>query len=266
MQSTVPDRKTRNAILTFVRNRYFYGKRLDVVDFEREQDYLNGKRWLLNRLVSGYGVLCGLDVKPAQKGRAVVVTPGVALDRGGREIVLPRQSEQVTLPPRPPKKAGHYKQPQEGPHPQQNHCEPEDFVHLCICFQQCEGDPVAVTVDDCGQPASCSASSIQERYKLIIRECKAPEIELDCGASDLVINGRLSYSSLVERVTRCSPELPADLCIPLANIRLPPGEEGPQAADIDITARPIVYSNDLLFDLVLALVGEAPAHNRGGKK
>jgi len=44
------------SVKTFVRNRYFYGKLLDVFHFELEQNYLNAKRWLLTRLVTGYGV------------------------------------------------------------------------------------------------------------------------------------------------------------------------------------------------------------------
>ena len=257
MQSILHEKKTREGLHTFVRNRYFYGKLLDVFHFELEQDYVNGKRWLLNRLISGYGVLCGLDVQPADKGRAVVVTQGIALDRGGREIVVTRTSEPIAVPPRPP----------DAPdkHPA-GHCETEPYVHLCISFQQCESDPTPVLVDDCGEAAACSASSIQERYKLFIRDCKAPEIDLDCGVPDFVLNGRIRYEALVERVTRACPEIPADLCIPLANIRLPEGDDPPHASDIDINPRPIVYSNDLLFDIVLAMAGETPAHHRGGKK
>jgi hypothetical protein len=248
------DAISRDGIHTFVRNRYFYGKLLDVFHFDLEQDYLNGKRWLLNRLVNGYGVLCGLDVQPVEKVRAVKVTPGIALDRGGREIIVPRTSDAIPLRP-----ATTSHQPPPG------YCD-EDYVHLCICFQQCESDPTPVLVDECGQATSCSASSIQERYKCIIRDGKAPEINLGSGMADFVLNGRLNYYALVERVTRACPELPADLCIPLANIRLPPGEDPPEASGIDICPRPIVYSNDLLFDIVLALAGETPARSRGGKQ
>jgi hypothetical protein len=257
MQSTMQYAKLRDGVHTFVRNRYFYGKLLDVFHFELEQDYLNGKRWLLNRLISGYGVLCGLDVQLAPQGRAVVVTSGVALDRGGREIIVPRTSEPVPIPPRPATAPNQ---------PSPANCEPEDYVHVCICFQPCESDPTPVLVDECGQATTCSASSIQERYKCIIRDCKAPEINLDSGVPDFLLNGRLNYYALVERVTQSCPELPADLCIPLANIRLPSGDDPPQASDIDISPRPIVYSNDLLFDIVLALAGETPARNRGGKQ
>jgi hypothetical protein len=257
MQLTLRDAKLRDGIHSFTRNRYFYGKLLDVFHFELEQDYLNGKRWLVNRLVSGYGVLCGLDVQPAEKGRAVVVTPGVALDCAGREIIVPCTSEPIAIPERPAAKPV---QPPSG------NCEPEDYVHLRICFQQCDTDPAPVLVDDCGQATACSASSILERYKLVINDCKAPEISPGSGAADLVRNRHLSYHALVDRVTRGCRDLPADLCIPLANIRLPSNDTKCVPQDIDISARPIVYSNDLLLDIILALTGEAPASNRGGKQ
>ena len=44
------------------RNHFFYGKLLDELHLRMEQDYFNGKRWMLNRLGLGHGVLCGLEV------------------------------------------------------------------------------------------------------------------------------------------------------------------------------------------------------------
>ena len=257
MQSNSHDMKTRSGLQMFVRNRYFYGKLLDVFHFELEQDYSNGKRWLLNRLISGYGVVCGLDVQPTDKVRGVKVMQGIALDRAGREIVVPRTSATVEIPARPEKDPAHHRQ---------GNYDYDDYMHLVICFQQCESDPTPVLVDDCGQATSCSSSAIQEGYKLLLRDGKSPEIDLECGVPDFTVNGRLNYYALVERVTRGCPELPADLCIPIANIRLPEGEELLEVADIDISPRPIVYSNDLLFDIILGLVDESPAYNRGGKQ
>jgi hypothetical protein len=256
MQSNSHELKHRSGLQAFRRTNYFYGQLLDVVHFELEQDYLNGKRWLLNRLITGYGVVCGLDVQPADKVRGVKVTSGIALDRAGREIVVPRPSSAIEVPARPP---------QDPTKHSNGNCEQEDYMHLCICFQQCESDPSPVLVDDCGQATDCSNSAIQERYKLILRDCKAPEVDR-CGLSNFMLNGRVNYYALIERVTRGCPELPADLCIPLANIRLPNGDDQLEASDIDISPRPIVYSNDLLFDIILGLVDETPAYNRGGKQ
>ncbi|HEX7317677.1 MAG TPA: DUF2793 domain-containing protein [Pyrinomonadaceae bacterium] len=77
---------------TVDRNRYFYGKLMTVRDFLREQEYFNSKRWLINRLLFGGGIVCGLDFSTV--GGADVTTtlvdiqPGVALDPVGREVAV----------------------------------------------------------------------------------------------------------------------------------------------------------------------------------
>lgn len=72
----------------FERNRYFYGKLLTVRDFEVEQRYHCTKRELLNRLVHGAGVVCGLGVTASDES-TLMVESGMALDYQGREIVVP---------------------------------------------------------------------------------------------------------------------------------------------------------------------------------
>lgn len=79
---------------TFQRNKYFYGKLMSVRDFEIEQAYFNEKRQMLNRILHGPGIVCGLDdpsvtAGPDGKVRITFLKGGVALDRGGREIVVP---------------------------------------------------------------------------------------------------------------------------------------------------------------------------------
>jgi hypothetical protein len=255
--NSIQDAKAKTGIHTFVRNRYFYGKLLDVFHFELEQNYLNGKRWLLNRLVAGYGVLCGLDVRPAPQGRAVIVTPGAAIDRCGREIIVPRNSEPQTVRDKPAP---------DPTKPPTTDCDKQDYVHVCICFKQCESDPAPVMVDDCGMATTCTSSSIQESYCIEIKDGRAPEIDLVTSIPDFVLQGRLNYMALVERVTRGCNDVGVDCCIPLANIRLPNGDDPVQTGDIYIDARPIVYSNDMLFDILLAMAGDLPTRARGGKQ
>ena len=76
------------ALVAPVRNRYFYGKLLDVRHFDLEQAYLIGRRRLLNRLGLGAGVLCGLEVTATPEGQ-IQISAGVAVDGRGREIVVP---------------------------------------------------------------------------------------------------------------------------------------------------------------------------------
>jgi hypothetical protein len=70
------------------RPRYFTGQLLSAADFELEQQYLIRKRYLHNRALHGSGVVTGLTVTVATSGAAIVVEPGLALDRQGRELEL----------------------------------------------------------------------------------------------------------------------------------------------------------------------------------
>jgi len=71
------------------RNRYFYGKLLTVRDFEAEQNYAINKRCLLNRVLQGAGVVCGLGVT-VDNDSTLIIGSGLALDYQGREIVVER--------------------------------------------------------------------------------------------------------------------------------------------------------------------------------
>jgi hypothetical protein len=70
----------------FERNHYFHGKLLSARDLTDEQRYFNEKRWLINRMVLGWGIVCGLDVKVAD-GR-LIINPGLALDCCGHELLV----------------------------------------------------------------------------------------------------------------------------------------------------------------------------------
>jgi hypothetical protein len=80
----------------FERPRYFAGKLLTEADFELEQRYHIEKRWLLNRMFQGAGVVSGLEVVAGGQG-AVTVAPGFALDPRGREILV-CEPQQVGIP------------------------------------------------------------------------------------------------------------------------------------------------------------------------
>ena len=83
---------------TFARNRYHHGQLLTDQSFQLEQHYVKEKIWLGNRLITGYGVVCGLDVKLGDDRCSVYVTPGVAIDKWGREIIVPADTAPQPLP------------------------------------------------------------------------------------------------------------------------------------------------------------------------
>ena len=80
------------SLSTFERNNYFYGKLLTVRDFEAEQKYNIEKDRLIDRLILGEGIVCGLEIQLEPQTAAntlnLTLTPGVALDRSGSEIVV----------------------------------------------------------------------------------------------------------------------------------------------------------------------------------
>ena len=76
-----------NELFPFNRNRYYKGKMLTSADFAAEQQYMNNKRRFVNQMISGSGIVCGLNVISLDD-LSIMVESGVALDATGREIVV----------------------------------------------------------------------------------------------------------------------------------------------------------------------------------
>jgi len=74
------------------RMNYFTGLHLAARDFQDEQTHHRSHRFLHNRMLHGWGVVCGLEVKkneqPGCENRYVTVSPGMAIDCCGREILM----------------------------------------------------------------------------------------------------------------------------------------------------------------------------------
>lgn len=272
-----------------VRNRYFYGKLLDVFHFELEQSYFNSKRWLLNRLVSGYGVVCGLNVQFTADYQSIIVTPGLAIDKCGHEIMVCEPSAPYPLPTPPPDQpapgknggstppaAGANPNPEvpssatgtgprpNGPPPGMEGWDCGKFVHVVLCYQECPSDPVPAMGGDCDTQSLCSPGAIRERYRIEILDGKLPQGRTNSRIADIIVGGNLNYVALANYVTSQSCQSPCpQCCIPLANIRIAEANKtyDPTKA-IDISVRPICYTNDLLYEMILAMQpgqSQAPA-------
>jgi hypothetical protein len=258
-----------------VRNRYFYGKLLDVAQFDLEQSYLNGKRWLLNRLVSGWGVICGLNVQLGPDNQSVIVTPGLAIDKCGHEIMVCRPSYPYPLPAPPTQPATTPTSgtpgttgagggatpatppsgtPRSGQMPMMEGWECGQDVTVYLCYHECPTDPVPAMGGDCDTESLGSPGSIAERYKIVIQPGGLAHARTTSRLADVVVNGVLNYQALANYVTNLSCQSPCpDCCIPLANVRIPDAGQKYDATSIDITVRPICYTNDLLYELILAM-------------
>src|SRR5262249_52438610 len=81
------------------RLRYFTGRYMTARDFRDEQAYHRSHRYLHNRMLHGWGVVCGLHVHPHKDPECakdhVRVDCGFAMDCCGRELPL----EHAEVPP-----------------------------------------------------------------------------------------------------------------------------------------------------------------------
>jgi len=68
------------------RPRYYYGQLLKESDFTDEQNYFLAKLYRHNRLLHRAGVVQGLDLEGREQ--SVVLSPGLAIDGYGRELIL----------------------------------------------------------------------------------------------------------------------------------------------------------------------------------
>jgi hypothetical protein len=131
------------------RLNYFTGRHLAARDFKDEQLYHRSHRYLHNRMLHGWGVVCGLEVmEHAQddcRNRYVKIGSGLAIDCCGREIVVERASccgdEQPGIP--------------------WDKYEPErPWLMLCLSYLECGTEPVPVIHSE----GDCSTEKTQPKY------------------------------------------------------------------------------------------------------
>ncbi len=71
------------------RVNYYFGQLLSQAEFQTEQSYFRKRIRLHNLYQHGYGVVSGLSVSASKDSPGkVTVTPGVAIDSFGNEIIL----------------------------------------------------------------------------------------------------------------------------------------------------------------------------------
>ena len=162
------DPNAPTSLATPARNRYFYGKLLDVPHFYLEQNYLNGKRWLMNRLVSGTGIVCGLAVSPTADGSGLILAPGMAIDAWGREILVanPAWVNPLALTDSQGNALGTVAGPV--------------VVSLCLLYHECAVEPTPVLVSTCNSNGDCAPGTIAERYKFVLQQGPAVDTPLGC--------------------------------------------------------------------------------------
>ena len=219
------------------RNRFFYGKLMDVAQFEKEQSYFRRQQWMVDRFAIGSGVIAGLNVTASAEGAGMVhIEPGVAIDPAGRLIVVHEafsiDAHQLTdaagEPVGAPLTTG--------------------TVEICIAYAEAGVDPVAVLTPHCDAPGDCSPSTIREEFLVLVRNASAPSPNYGCTLGNFAPPPDPALWQLISgKISGAIPPLPVDLCVPLARVNLDDGS-------IDaFTGRPFVPSNSLLWQLLVCL-------------
>jgi hypothetical protein len=151
----------------FRRLRYFHGMLLDDKDFRAEQQYHAGKRRLLNRMLHGSGVVCGLDLKSKKDARWIEVTSGFALDCSGNEIWV-NKTQRVDLasllpPKEKPKSADCKPTPDDGD---------IKTYYIGIRYEEKPTDPVSVYLPSAScEERTCENSRYKEGFCIEVVDC-----------------------------------------------------------------------------------------------
>lgn len=230
------------------RNHFFFGKMMGVAQFEQEQRYGLGQRWLINRLTLGAGILCGLEIDRVGGALKIRIKPGVAVDAIGREIVVPVPYDfdpfdvsahcGVTAAP---VETGSY--------------------HLCLAYHECASDPLPVQQSaDCLGAPDCEHDTTVESFALSLApigaETGAPFacdqwlVPRSTGDNEtsppLMADLQAQLASMLK--TGC-PAPPRHPCVVLGTVII----SGNAVKNVEPDGRRYVYSQAQLLDMILCL-------------
>lgn len=252
--ATAPARQTHDRrrecvpcdIPPFCRTNYFTGRLLTEEDFKGEQRYFRDKFRLHHRVLHGWGVACGLRVKPHPfcPELRLVVEPGVAIDACGYEIVVPREVE-LELPRAPSK---------TGAHDTYANREPDVPLYVCLQYAECDTDFMPAPFDECGCNGEQNRrpSRVCESYTLSVRYGTPARVD-ECPDEDCE---RL----LLEPLKPCPAPGRAE-CIPLAFLgRYAPGDRVTDEMIDNRSYRPLLPSTRLHDRLLRCLLERMPVH------
>jgi hypothetical protein len=225
------------------RNRFFYGKLMDVAHFQQEQDYMRRQQALVNRLALGSGVLAGLNLVAGASPGIVRIMPGAALDGAGRLIVVPQavdvDAHQATdatgNSSGAPLTAG--------------------IMAISLAFAEATTDPVAVLVPHCDAPQDCAPSTIVEEFVVLVRaDAGPPPLNYVCQLGKFAPPPDPALLKLLSaNVSAAIPPLPKDVSVPLGTVNLADGT-------VDaFTERSLVFSNPALWQVAVCLAQQVGA-------
>jgi hypothetical protein len=239
----------------FKRNLYFYGKLMSVRDFKLEQDYMNGKRRLVNRFVYGPGIIRGfgeLSLKNTGGNIEIEFTKGgVAFDCCGNEIVVPDGkvrpvylgAEKLTAMMLT---GGQY--------------------YLYLAYSEIDAEPVPTAANASSCDEKCCNSRKEEDFVVIASENPPDSNTIDCSEipADYHTEEELRewIDQQIKSLLSCE-----DRRVFLAAIIKNKSISNEDSDFVDIVEtlkyRSIVYNNQLLSDLLRCHISTDNPHNLG---
>lgn len=150
MRTTEGAASRKDAVRT-TRLRWFTGRFITARDLTDEQDYHLERHRLHNRLLHGWGTVCGLEVHPHDRADCahewLWVDAGIAIDCRGREIVLPgREAVQWKVDPT-------------------LSSDEDALAILCLCYDECLTEPLPAIVGGCEHGATTEPGRVVERWR-----------------------------------------------------------------------------------------------------
>ncbi|MDT9685267.1 hypothetical protein RND61_24855 [Streptomyces sp. TRM76323] len=245
------------------RLRYFHGQMLGARDFQREQDYHREKSRLRLRSLLGYGVVCGLFVEPvpppdggcppgggpaaeadasvpagedgaepehARRGARVRITPGLAVDCEGNEVVV-RGGCVVDLWKALPRDE-----------------RDTDTVWVGVRYAERPVEPTRAVYDDaCADTSDCEFGWTEECYRICVTGCEPP-VDERCDTCCSRCEHKVLWLARIDRVDWHEPVRRGRIHM---NVRRPFGRHLPTV----ITGINWIHGHTYTVDEARALLG-----------
>ncbi len=230
----------------FERNNYFHGKTLSARDLSAEQSYFNEKRWLINRMILGWGIVCGLEV--TMENGCLAVTPGLALDCCGRELLV---CDREML---------HGRMLADALQVDPCGSSPPIPWALCLEYHECRTEAVALPPSCDHKDRGRDYNRIRDDYRLVFRHWKdaCPEDHsVDCCPYDGLGRKVSLHKALVDRARKCAVCKHCE-CVLIAtgHLHTAPQQAPRIALDPDSWKyRRIVYTNPALAGVIRCVHG-----------
>jgi hypothetical protein len=229
----------------FERVRYFPRQLLTADDMRIEQEYFRDKQRRHNRFLHGWGIVCGLEVKPNSIGGplAVHICPGYALGPCGDEIYVPE--------PVPFDLGECIRRPADPCSPQNAIAKadgPPATIVVSIRYAECPTRPLRTLPAGCGcDDTACEYSRIRDGFEIRCRpKAEKPIATLEVSICDIEKNKNKFLPPL--------PEPPSDPWLDLAAVTMqtPKDSSTLDVSSIDNAIRRLVYSSVAIQHQVIA--------------